>query len=269
VVAVLDAARDRAAVPGRAALVAGGIAAVALFPLAAASPEGFEAPAAPAVAVKAVTATPPRPRMEWTVEPVSAKGAGAVSVPLAAAGDLHLNGRVKKEAAPAPAAPARDERRFPNFGPPDEPILMALIRATHDSDPEVRRNAVSSLGRMDGVAVVGPLVASMDDSDARVRSAAALALGEYVGRQGQPGTAAPRVAATPQCEGDRCAAAERPRAPGGAAAPPSPRPRNARTDLDASSGPIDPALRILGGLMEEDTLSTREIAPGIHGGEML
>lgn len=271
VVAVLDAARDRAAVPGRAALVAGGIAAVALFPLAAASPEGFEPPAAPpTVAVRAVTATPPPSRMEWTVEPAPARSKGAVSVPLAAAGDLHLNGRVAKTDKPAPAAPARDERRFPNFGPPDEPILVALIRATHDSDPEVRRSAVSALGRLDGVAVVGPLVASINDSDARVRSAAALALGEYVGRQGQQqGTAAPRVATAPACEGDRCAAETRPRVPTGSAAPPAPRPRNARTDLDAAGGPTDPALRILGGLMEEDTLSTREIAPGIQGGEML
>ncbi|HEY0019987.1 MAG TPA: M56 family metallopeptidase [Longimicrobium sp.] len=267
VLAVLDAARDRAAVPGRAALVAGGVAAVALFPLAAASPEGFEAPPpAPAVAVHpAVAAAPPPHALEWTVESSPAEREGAVSVPLASASDLRLNVRVKDpHASPASGSPA--PARFPDFGPPDEPMLTALIRATHDVDPEVRRSAVSALGRMDVGGVVGPLVQSMGDTDARVRSAAALALGEYAGRTGN----AARVAATrqPACEGEACAAEPRPRVPTGAATAPAPRPRNARTDM-GGGGPTDPALRILGGLMEDDTLGSRELLPGIRGDEML
>lgn len=272
VVAVLDAARDRAAVPGRAALVAGGIAAVALFPLAAASPEGFRPPPPPSAPVRTAAApTPPSPALEWTVEPVAAREDGAVSVPLD--GDLHLNARVK--AAPAAAQPARPRsERFPNFGPPDEPMMMALIHATRDVDPEVRRSAVSALGRLNGAAVVGPLVQSMTDTDARVRSAAALALGEYAGRQGQQNAATRMAGTRPDCDRERdedCARDARSRAPTGSAAPPAPRPRNARTDMDGGGGggPSDPALHILGGLMEDDTLSNRAPGPGIHGGEML
>jgi beta-lactamase regulating signal transducer with metallopeptidase domain len=267
VVAVLDAARDRAAVPGRAALVAGGIAAVALFPLAAASPEGFEAPPPPAAPVQLAAAPASPPDVELTVEPVAAREQGAVSVPLTASGGLHLNARVAD--APTAAQPPRPgSERFPNFGPPDEPMLIALIQATRDVDPEVRRSAVSALGRLNGAAVVAPLVQSMTDTDARVRSAAALALGEYAERQGQQqGAATTRMAGKPECEGDDCARETRSRVPAGAAAPPAPRPRNARTDMDASTGgPSDPALNILGGLMEDDTLSNRTLVPGVHGG---
>jgi beta-lactamase regulating signal transducer with metallopeptidase domain len=267
VVAVLDSARDRAVVPGRAALVAGGIAAVALFPLAAASPEGFQAPPPPAAPVQLAAAPASPPDVELTVEPVAAREEGAVSVPMAASGGLHLNARVKD--TPTASQPARPRsERFPNFGPPDEPMLIALIQATRDVDPEVRRSAVSALGRLNGAAVVAPLVQSMADTDARVRSAAALALGEYAERQGQQqGAATTRVAGKPECEGDACARETRSRAPTGAAAPPAPRPRNARTDMDPNTGgPSDPALNILGGLMEEDTLSDRTLTPGVHGG---
>jgi beta-lactamase regulating signal transducer with metallopeptidase domain len=266
VLAVLDAARDRGAVPGRAALVAGGVAAVALFPLAAASPDGFQAspPATVAVLHPAVAAAPPSHALEWTVEAAPAEQKGAVSVPLASAGDMRLNVRVREAPASTHTGPP-PAKRFPNFGPPDEPMLTALIRATHDVDPEVRRSAVSALGRMNAGGVVGPLVQSMTDTDARVRSAAALALGEYADRTGNARIAAARKQ---PCEGEGCIREARPRVPTGSAAAPAPRPRNARTDLDAA-GPSDPALRILGGLMEEDTLANRELAPGIQGGEML
>lgn len=254
VVAVLDTARDRGAVPGRVALVAGGIAAVALFPLAAASPGGFEAPAAaPQPVLQAASATPPAPELQWTVDEKPSDDRGSVSVPLPGS-DLSLNVRVQDAPAPeAPSAPAA--KRFPNFGPPDEPALSALIRLTQDRDPDVRRSAVAALGQMDGGPVVGSLVRSMSDTDARVRSAAAMALDQYADRQN-----AARVAAKP-CEGTECE--PRPRVPTGSAAP-APRPRNARTDMDGEGGGggADPALRILGGLMEEDTLAHRSANPG-------
>ncbi|HYR08722.1 MAG TPA: M56 family metallopeptidase [Longimicrobium sp.] len=257
VLAVLDTARDRGSVPGRAALVAGGIAAVALFPLAAASPGGFEAPAEAPKPIRSVAATPP-PRLEWTVDDAPSRQPGSVSVPLPT-GELSLNVRVQD--APAPAnGPAQ---AFPDFGPPDEQAITALIRATRDGDPEVRRSAVAALGQMNGGSVVPSLVRSMTDADARVRSAAAMALDEYAGRQN-----AARMAARP-CEGDGCE--PRPRVPTGSAAP-APRPRNARTDMDADGGgggPIDPAIRILGGLMEEDSTAHRQVSPGPHGSEMI
>ncbi|MBW3571405.1 MAG: HEAT repeat domain-containing protein [Gemmatimonadetes bacterium] len=259
VLAVLETARDRGSVPGRAALVAGGIAAVALFPLAAASPGGFPDAGNAPQPLQAASATPPPPRLEWTVDAEPSVDPGSVSVPLPN-GELSLNVRVQAEPAPAPPqlpAPAR----FPNFGPPDEPALHALIRLTEDRDPEVRRSAVAALGQMDGGLVIGSLVRSMGDTDARVRSAAALALGEYADRR-SAARAAPRGCEGPECE-------PRPRVPTGSAAP-APRPRNARTDMDLSGGggggPMDPGLRILGGLMEEDTLAQRKLSPGGHGG---
>jgi beta-lactamase regulating signal transducer with metallopeptidase domain len=256
VLAVLDAARDRGAVPGRAALVAGGIAAVALFPLAAASPGGFQAPPEAPRPVRTAAATPPP--LEWTVDAEPARQEGSVSVPLPT-GELSLNVRVQKPAA-EPQPGARSTARFPNFGPPDEQALTALIRATQDSDPDVRRSAVSALGQMDGGPVIGSLVRSMNDADARVRSAAALALSEYADRQDSG-----RVAAQ-ACQGTGCE--PRPRVPTGSAAP-APRPRNARTDMDGKGGgPADPALHILGGLMEEDTTTHRQMGPGVQG-EML
>lgn len=259
VLAVLDTARDRGAVPGRAALVAGGIAAVALFPLAAASPGGFEAPADAPTPISPVAATPPRPRLEWTVDGPSDQP-GSVSVPLANS-QLSLNVRVQDTPAPAADGSAPAQKRFPNFGPPDEQVITALIRATHDVDPDVRRSAVAALGQMDGGPVVGSLVRSMTDTDARVRNAAALALDEYAGRQN-----AARTASRP-CEEAECEPQPRPRAPTGSAAP-APRPRNARTDVEGEGGggAVDPGLRILGGLMEEDSTAHRQLSPGIHGG---
>ncbi|WP_420126795.1 M56 family metallopeptidase [Longimicrobium sp.] len=261
VLAVLDTARDRGAVPGRAALVAGGIAAVALFPLAAASPEGFEAPADAPTRIGPVAATPPPPRLEWTVHEAPAAEPGTVSVPLPNS-QLSLNVRVQDDTPPpADRGTAAQNKRFPNFGPPDEQVITALIRATRDVDPDVRRSAVAALGQMDGGPVVGSLVRSMTDTDARVRNAAALALDEYAGRQN-----AARVAARP-CEDAECEAPTRPRVPTGSAAP-APRPRNARADVEpeGGGGPVDPGLRILGGLMEDDTTARRQLSPGIHGG---
>ncbi|HEX6371710.1 MAG TPA: M56 family metallopeptidase [Longimicrobium sp.] len=258
VLAVLDTARDRGAVPGRAALVACGIAAVALFPLAAASPGGFQAPAeAPEPVVQTASATPPPPR-EWTVEAAPSAEPGTPAPPAA---EMSLDARAQDAPAPAASTPPAD-KRFPNFGPPDEQALTALIRLTQDRDPDVRRSAVAALGQMDAGPVVGSLVRSMHDTDARVRTAAAMALDQYADRRNA------RVAARP-CEGGECE--PRPRVPTGSAAP-APRPRNARTDMDVDGGgggPSDPGLRILGGLMEEDTTAHRQISPGVHGGEMI
>jgi beta-lactamase regulating signal transducer with metallopeptidase domain len=243
VVAVLDAARARGRVPARVAVLAGGVAAVALFPLAAASPDGFEPPPAPAPPAEVAVANAPAPPLEFAVEAAPPADAGAVSVPLPSARGLRLNVRV-------PQAPARREAEqpypepFPEMAMGDQATVAALLRASNDADPEVRRSAVWALGRMDGGVVVGSLVRSMNDSDARVRSAAALALGEYAGRQETA-----RVAV-------RRPAADSARAPTGSAPAPGPPPRAARTDIGSgvpAGGPRDPGLHILGGLMEEDT----------------
>lgn len=256
VLAVLDTARDRGAVPGRAALVAGGIAAVALFPLAAASPGGFEPPAQAPIVVRVAAATPPPSRIQPAANAQPPRNAAAAApAAFRETRPAALQPAAEEAGAPAPA------KRFPNFGPPDEPALTALIMMTRDADPDVRRTAVAALGQMNGGSVVGPLMRSMGDSDARVRTAAAMALDRITERENA------RVAAKP-CAADECE--PRPRVPTGSAAP-APRPRNARTDMDGGggAGPADPGLQILGGLMEEDTLARRQVSPGIHGGEML
>lgn len=240
VVAVLDAARARGRVPARVALLAGGVAAVVLFPLAAASPGGFEPPPAPEpLAVRPVQADPPA--LRYAVEPDAPASEHVVSVPLPAAGEgMRLTVRVPE----APAA--RDERPypepFPELAMDDAATLEALLRASHDADPEVRRSAVWALGRMDGGVVVGSLVRSMNDSDARVRSAAALALGEYAERRETTRIAARRP------NGDSL------RVPTGTAPVAGPPPRAARTDIGGGGGPSDPALRILEDLADEDSI---------------
>lgn len=237
VVAVLDAARARGRVPGRVAVLAGGVAAVALFPLAAASPDGYQPPPPPAPAPDVAVADAPPSPLEFAVEAAPPVEESAVSVPLAAAGGLRLNVRV-------PQAPAGREAEqpypepFPELAVGDQATMAALLRATTDADPEVRRSAVWALGRMDGGTVVGSLVRSMTDSDARVRSAAAMALGEYAERQETT-----RVAARPP-------GTDSARAPAGSAPAAGPPPRAARTE---GGGPRDPGLSILGGLMEADT----------------
>jgi beta-lactamase regulating signal transducer with metallopeptidase domain len=243
VVAVLDAARARGRVPLRMAVVAGGVGAVALFPLAAASPAVDEPPPVPVrVAVADDKDEARSPALEFSVDASPSTASGTVSVPLASAQGLHLNVRVPD----APAAGQAEQpypEPFPELAMDDAATLAALLRASHDADPEVRRSAVWALGRMDGGVVVGSLVRSMNDSDARVRSAAALALGEYAERQ-ETG----RVAATRRT-GDSL------RAPAGTAPAAGPAPRAARTDIVPE--PRDPGLNILRNLMEDDTLSPR------------
>ncbi|HST61228.1 MAG TPA: M56 family metallopeptidase [Longimicrobium sp.] len=237
VVAVLDAARARGRVPGRVAVLACGVAAVALFPLAAASPDGFEPPPPPPSARVAVADVPAPPR-ERAVQAAPPAQARAARVPLASAGALGVDARVPE----APVLYDPDQpypEPFPELGMGDQATMAALLRATNDADPEVRRSAVWALGRMDGGAVVGSLVRSMADSDARVRSAAALALGEHAERQETT-----RVATRP-------AGADSLRAPAGSAPSAGPPPRAARTDI--GGGPRDPGLSILGGLMEPDS----------------
>jgi len=243
VVAVLDAARDRGRVPARVAVLASGVAAVVLFPLAAASPDGFEPPPPPRTALAPERAAPP---LHLSVDSEVTAQKPAVSVPLAAAEGMRLNVRVP-DAPPAPPVERPYPEPFPELAMDDEITLAALLRATHDTDPEVRRSAVWALGRMDGGVVVSSLVRSMNDSDARVRSAAALALGEYAER----------------LESTRLAAARRTgddslRVPTGATPAAGKPPRAARTDI--GGGPSDPALRILGNLVDEDSLGAPQVA---------
>jgi beta-lactamase regulating signal transducer with metallopeptidase domain len=257
VLAVLDAARDRAAVPGRAALVAGGIAAAALFPVAAAAPGRAEAPAPAPAPVQTAFAAAPAGRTA-DAQPRAAEAPAQVPQDPAGVETSVAASAVRPAVAPR-TAPA--EESYPDFGVAEESMLTAIIRATHDEDPDVRRTAVQALGQMNGRAVVNPLINSTIDTDPRVRSAALVALREHRQRESAARIA---VAKRPLCEGLECPASTQPRVPTGSATPGT-RPRNARTDINAA--PVDMGLNILGGLAEDDTLSSR-LTPVVPGPEM-
>jgi HEAT repeat protein len=55
--------------------------------------------------------------------------------------------------------------------------VEALLELLKDRDPNVRRAAVESLGRMGDPSLLGPLRAALSDEDALVREAVAKALG--------------------------------------------------------------------------------------------
>lgn len=253
VVAVLDAARARGAVPARMALVAGGLAAVVLFPLAAAVPRMEER----VVVVRAPLAVPAPRAVEAEVE-------APVITAVPAAAPIALAPPERRRTAPAPrasvaAAPLpRVDDDAPVLLVGDEATVAALVRATRDTDPGVRRSAIWALGKMEGDAAVAPLVAAMGDADARVRSAAAMALGERAQR-GRPGALA---------QGAPLAAVEREREPlrgsAGTAAAPGPA-RTARTDMNGRR--TDTALRILGSVNAvEDSVYRAGGSPGIIPG---
>jgi HEAT repeat protein len=63
--------------------------------------------------------------------------------------------------------------------PPNEPdaVVPALVRVLNDPDPEVRRNAILALGRIEHPHAVGPLVGRLGDPDPGVREASAWGLG--------------------------------------------------------------------------------------------
>lgn len=187
VIAVLDGARARGAVGARAALLCCAMAAMALFPLAAASPS-IQQPRAvaaqpasrvpDAVPPRAVVPAPAETRVAAAPSPVPARRREAVRA-------------AAPRRAPAPdAAAARVAAASPELFTGDEATIAALMRAARDVDPQVRRSAVWALGQMDDGLVVSPLLRSMSDRDPRVRSTAATAIGEYATRQRLTGIAA-------------------------------------------------------------------------------
>lgn len=230
VVAVLDGARTRGAVPARAALLFGGLAAVALFPIAAAAPT-VEEEAGP-TELPAVAVAPP-----------ALKPLGGGRLPTTSSAPAA--GTAEKA---RPRAATREPEIAPELLPGDEATIAALSAAARDVDPAVRRSAVWALGQMDDRLAVAALLRSMGDRDARVRSAAALALGEYQTRQRTT-----TLAEQTSCESDAC----RP-VPTGSGRNIQP-PRTARTDRnDRTNGQ---GLRILSGLVGSDTLFAPQAAP--------
>jgi beta-lactamase regulating signal transducer with metallopeptidase domain len=204
VVAVLDAARSRAAVSTATAAAVAGAAGVALLPLAVLAPTAEPPEPLPVRFAVEVAPVPPPAALHVPVDvALDARGRGTaeatVRVPLdeTRGVDLHLRLNVTTSspaatAAPAPApkapraAPAspRPRPRRPQLATVEPSVeLAALVRASGDVDAAVRRSAVWALGRMDDGAASAALVESLSDADAGVRGAAARALGEIVERR--------------------------------------------------------------------------------------
>ncbi|HEX8395756.1 MAG TPA: HEAT repeat domain-containing protein, partial [Longimicrobium sp.] len=241
VIAVLDGARTRGSVGARAALVCCALAAVALFPLAAASPS-IQQPAAPEpafVASAALTATPAPARAAARAGEAGTRVAAArPSAPARRRGPARA---VPVGGAPAPAAAPVRVAASPELITGDEATIAALMRAARDVDPQVRRSAVWALGQMDDGLVVSPLLRSMSDRDARVRGTAAAAIGEYATRQRLT-----RAEVLSSCSGGECPV---PTGTGSSIQ----QPRAGRSDLEPPRR--DLGQRILAGLTAElDTL---------------
>jgi beta-lactamase regulating signal transducer with metallopeptidase domain len=219
VVAVLDAARNRAAVSTATAAAVAVAAGLALLPLAVLAPTAE--PPEPLPVRFAVAEAPPSPPAAVFVPvdvALDARGRGTaettVRVPLDSTRgvDLHLRLNVTTSSPAASAAPAPEAPRAAPAAPRPRPRrpqlatiepsveLAALVRASGDVDAAVRRSAVWALGRMDDGAASAALVESLSDADAGVRGAAARALGEIVERR--LAAADPRVAEAARITGE-------------------------------------------------------------------
>jgi hypothetical protein len=203
VLAVLDAGRDRRAVPHGAGIAVSAAVLAALLPLAVVGPSERERAPTSALAAAPAPEGPVKHveldgmHMEVRVSPLPApRHAPAPAATLAL--------------APAPAAePAREAvpARQPAHRSAPARALAALIRASTDPEADVRRTAIRALGKLQDDAVVTPLVRSLRDRDSEVRTLAARMLGELAGGRPAPVDepsppsprrhAAPRAWATP------------------------------------------------------------------------
>ncbi|HEX8209894.1 MAG TPA: M56 family metallopeptidase [Longimicrobium sp.] len=179
VLAVLDAGRDRRAVPHGAGMAVSAAVLAALLPLAVVGPSERErAPAftltsAPALAGPVKHVELDGMHMEVRVSPAPAPKRAPAPLAIAPA------------PASEPAAEAVPARQPAHRNAPAR-ALAALIRATTDPEADVRRTAIRALGKLQDDAVVTPLVRSLRDRDSEVRSLAARMLGELAGGHPAP-----------------------------------------------------------------------------------
>jgi len=186
VLAVLDAGRDRRAVPHGAGMAVSAAVLAALLPLAVVGPSERERAPASAFASAPALSGPVKHveldgmHIEVRVSPAPAPKRAPAPATLAAA--------TAPMSEPAAVAAARQpaQRNAPARA------LAALIRATTDPEADVRRTAIRALGKLQDDAVVTPLVRSLRDRDSEVRTLAARMLGELAG--GRPAAAAEPVA---------------------------------------------------------------------------
>jgi beta-lactamase regulating signal transducer with metallopeptidase domain len=156
--AILDPSLDRRG-PSRFAVGAAGLLAAALLvPLAGLEPWARPALAAPAPKAAVVL---------LQEEPEAARATEQQAPERPAKAETPAEAPARREKAKTEAAPQRLDK-----------VAAALAEAVHDTDAEVRQQAVFSLGQMRDPSTTPALEGALKDPEAEVRSQAAFALGQ-------------------------------------------------------------------------------------------
>ncbi len=178
--AILDPALDRRGLSRRGTLALVTAAGLLIVGLAGLSPWAH-----PALAARPLEAAPPAGITSATAEPVASPVARSSSV-----SPLPVPDPLAQPASPASPRPleaeddqdAESPEREPAEGDskkaPSERVVAALGEALRDSDAEVRKQAVHSLGQLRAASATAALANALADAEPEVRAQAAFALGD-------------------------------------------------------------------------------------------
>lgn len=149
-------------------------------PVVAATPADAPMAAARAAAAAAATVIAPLPPDVWYTPPA----AHLAELQAEVAAEVAAAQAALAPAAPAPGQPGAKPGAVAPQAPParrepvDPKVVAALTGALDDSDPEVRRQALHTLGRFRDPSAIDALVKALAHSDVEMRRHAAVALGQ-------------------------------------------------------------------------------------------